>query len=474
MAGSRRIFLTFVPMLALCFAVGTSGRAESKAGTDSPKKVAKLPEQSPEVPATDRKEATPAAPPLTEGQRQVAMLSASPRSRTAAEMLDRGLDFGFYNDPGGERACLEESAALAPGSWEAGTALVLLGATYIREGNTAEGCTLMDQAKREVADPEVQAFAHVVRSYSVAMLDRDLETVVAVLASAADAQRGTFVGGHAALQLGDTYRFQFDDYVSATAIFQQVLDDYATGPTAEEARVALAECEDWGHGDRFAAIALYEEALENTTIPRLRLRALAGLGDCLREVRESRAALAVFSQLLEYDRDRPAAKLALAFRAAIADQFGDKEMAAADARAYLATGNMQPLWRAKAHEILGKCAFQQGRIDDAQREFEAMLPHADRSRAGARYSGVARAGIARCNEARGEMTNALSMMLQAADRTAMARHRCLYLYQAAEIAQRAGDAASVTSIVDRMVEEFPGSHLTTRLLGHEVLPPPEI
>ena len=40
--------------------------------------------------------------------------------------------------------------------------------------------------------------------------------------------------------------------------------------------------------------------------------------------------------------------------------------------------------------------------------------------------------------------------------------------------ENAGDTATSSQALGRLVEEFPGSHLTTRLLGYELLPVPEI
>jgi hypothetical protein len=49
----------------------------------------------------------------------------------------------------------------------------------------------------------------------------------------------------------------------------------------------------------------------------------------------------------------------------------------------------------------------------------------------------------------------------------------VYLYEAAGLAQSLGDSTTFQQIADRMVTELPGSHLTTRLVGHEVLPAAE-
>jgi tetratricopeptide (TPR) repeat protein len=405
---------------------------------------------------------------------EVAQFVGDPGVPSAADLLDRALDFWFYNDEATARDYFAAAADAGPGSREAVEALIFLGSTYLGEGDVATATTLFSRG-RAVADPEMLALADVVWAETAASRDKDNDAALGTLASAAEQYKGTFVGGWAALEWANIYRFRFEDYATATSILERVIADYQTGPIAEEARVALAECRDWDQPDKQAAIELYEAALHATTITRLRTRALVGMGDCLREIGDYREALAAFSELIQYTPDRPAAKLALAFRADIADRLGDKETAVQDAAAYVATGNVQHMWRARAYEILAKAAFQSGRYDEAQRQFENMLPHADYlGDVGTGYSGAARAGIARCYQARGDLGGALAMMLEAADRTPLDRDRCLFLYQAAGIAQAAGDSRSYASIVDRMVAEFPGSHLTTRLVGHEILPVPDI
>ncbi len=476
-----------VPLFVVCFALlchAALGAGEQPPGADPPREIAKAPTQE-SVPPPGAQEAAPSAAqgsaagsveaaPAPPGQEVVMLGGSPPAPLTAAEYLDLGLDFAFYNDAEGARAWLEQAAAADPGSDEAVRALALLASEALRAGDQARADALFAQAWQEAGDPERQAFVELSLAYAQGMQQGDLAGVQELLTEAADAHRGTFTGGWSLLALGELHRSFRADFAAAAQAFQSLLDEYQTGECAEEAAVCLAECTDWSHDDRFAAIALYETALEKATHPRLRLRALVGLGDCVREVGGNRRAHQFLSEIIDAYAGRPAANLARAFRSAVNEQLGNREQAAADARAYLASGNLQHAWRAHSHHLLGKYAFQEGRIEEAEAEFQAAAAVADAMRHPDRYAGSARAGIASCRQARGDPQGALAYLTAAADRATDPGDAALYLYRAAGVAQQIGDPTAATEIIDRMVRELPGSHLTARLAGRQVLPVPGV
>jgi tetratricopeptide (TPR) repeat protein len=169
----------------------------------------------------------------------------------------------------------------------------------------------------------------------------------------------------------------------------------------------------------------------------------------------------------------PAAALAAITRGYAAEQLGYWEAAVEDAEFYLASTNQQQVWRAYANYVLAQDAFCAGGYDDAEAQFAFVAELAEKPHA-VEYQAWAWAGIAACREMKGDLRGALQAYLEAADCAVYQRDKAVYLYTAAGLAHKLGDDATAGRIADRMVAELPGSHLTTRLLGHEVLPAPEI
>ena len=125
--------------------------------------------------------------------------------------------------------------------------------------------------------------------------------------------------------------------------------------------------------------------------------------------------------------------------------------------------------RKKKGEDLKFVPVKRGDIADAEEHFGKALAGAPDPDAKA----LSWAGVGHCQAARGDPRAATTSFLTAADTVRISTLRCQYLYQAALAAGSGGDRSTQSQIINQMVVEFPGSHLTTRLVGHELLPPVE-
>jgi len=105
----------------------------------------------------------------------------------------------------------------------------------------------------------VLAFAELLEAYAAAARAQDWVQAQRLLSRAAATWRGTPTGAWAALRLGDQYRWDVENWDKAIATFQAVLDEYRTGPVAEEAAVSVAECVNWSETGRVGeAVHLYQ------------------------------------------------------------------------------------------------------------------------------------------------------------------------------------------------------------------------
>jgi len=400
-------------------------------------------------------------------------LDPTPAAGSAAELILQAQHAAFYVDRARQRTLLEAAVAAEPGSVDAGRALTLLAATYTKDDpNRAD--ELFAQVEAQYTQPEVRSFAGLLRSAKGAEQAGDWDTVETLLSDAAEKWQGTYTGIYARLYLGNHYRFNVDNWDAAMALYSALRDEYQTGPVAEEAAASLAECLDWANtGRRGEAVQAYEEMLATAQTEYLRVRALVGLGDCYATMGDWTSAWDTLSLVLSTHPDDSAAPLATIIRGLTAEHLGYWEDAVEAARFYLASFAKQPAWRAYATEILAKDAFRAGRFEEAEQQFAAVAAIAE-NRHAADYAGRARAGIAACMKERGDLRGALAKYMEAAELSTDVTEKALYLYDAAMVAQASGDAGAVGQIANQMAAEFPGSYLTTRLVGQEILPTPEL
>ncbi len=237
--------------------------------------------------------------------------------------------------------------------------------------------------------------------------------------------------------------------------------------------MAIGECLAWTWERTGEASQALDAALAHITNPRLRVRAIIALGDALQQAGQRKGAFDVFSSLIEQSPDHPSVPEARAYRSIAARGLGRMDVAAADAEAFLAAPRMHerhPNWVSVSWQVLAQAAYQAGDIEAAEARFRSALAAAviEQNRSNAL------AGIGSCQRRQGELVAATESFLQAAEHQKDGRARCILLYEAACTALQAGDTAAANEAIALMVEQFPGQHLTTMLVGHEVLRPPDI
>jgi tetratricopeptide (TPR) repeat protein len=250
------------------------------------------------------------------------------------------------------------------------------------------------------------------------------------------------------------------------------MDAYPGTLVAEEAELSIAEAVAWEMLHPAEAVELFSRALEHLRNPRLIARGTVGLAFPLNMMGEFTEAFDLLSSFIEAHPNHPGVPLAKAYRCYAAGKLGWWEVAAADAEDFLAApiGQYGHPWAHNSENALGQVAFQRGDIAAAQLHFERALAAAPDPDGEAQSA----AGIGHCQLAAGSATAAIESFLSAAAAATRERTQCMYLHQAARAAEQAGDAATFNQIVGQMVEEFPGSYLTTRLVGYEILPAPEL
>jgi tetratricopeptide (TPR) repeat protein len=470
----RMLFLAAVLVVAVALPIPAdtsppAGQEIAKAPTESGPPTAAAPVEQKAAPAQPAPEAGKPSTQPAGKPTQIAQLPAMEPAESVASLIDKAEDCAWHRDYVGRRFYLERAAALSPGSKEAACALVFLAETDAKEGSPSADA-LFAQAVAEYPDAEIQAFSTLVQSWVAAEKAADWERALVLFTDAANTWIGTSTGGWAALQLGGLYRDDLEDIETAKQVYEQTARAYAGTPVGTEALIGLGDCLNWGELRPGDALEFYRQAREAATSVRLEMRALLGEADCLRQTGDYSGSYWMLSELIAQYPNHPAMPRARIHRAAAAEKFGYWETVPDDARAYLASPIRQPWWTSYAHILLGSDAFRNGLLEEAEAEFTAVLSIPKEPE----LKGRAHAGIASCQATRGDLRSAVASYLEAADEGFLATERCLFLYQAACTAQAAGDRVAADKIINQMVAEYPGSHLTTRLVGHEILPTPEI
>jgi len=479
MAGLRRILLAVPPAFAICLASCVAATADSAARPQGAQTVAELPSQGAAVPHGQPADASPGQAdsqevraPSSERLEVALLTDPAPPVGSAADCVERAHEYGWNWDVHRKRVWLEEAAAAEPGTPDAGRALVILARTYYETGDVVAGDSALARARAECSDAEIQAFADVARAYCLALRAGNFQDAESILGNAADAWRGAELGGWAALQLGNLHRDYMLDFEGAIPRYASAAEAYPDSLVAEEAEVSIGECLAWSMVRHREAAEHFKQALQHVRSTRLRVRAWTGLGFSLMWAGEYAESCDLLSEFIEGMPDHPGVPLARAYRSYAASRLGLWEVAVEDATAFVASaaGQSGHPWVHHTETVLGQDAFRRGMLDEAEAHFQAALAAAPDAEAKA----TSVAGVAHCKAARGDLGGALEGFLAAADVSRVPAEQCAYLHQAALTALAMGDSATADSIAARMAEEHPGSHLTTRLLGYEVLPAPEI
>jgi tetratricopeptide (TPR) repeat protein len=462
--------------LALGLALGAS-LLVSAAFADDPVAAPAPPTQVASLPAAPAPPATADAPKATtpdlkpEGK-HLALAYPVPTTASAADLLRAADDYAFYADYASFRRYLEQVISAYPDTREAGRALVLLADQYASRGDQAQADALSAQLP---AYPETQAFASLIHTVNPAEKAKQYSVSEQAYLAYLSAWPGTDSADWAALRLGDLYRFDLEDNAKAIALFQDLITQHQTDPVAEEALVSLAETLNWSEtGRQEEAHSYYQQALDTARTPGLQVRALFGLGDMLLQEGELPAASDLFSQIISAYPTHPSAALAYAKRSMVAEKQNNWEQTLADAKAFLTYPSTASFQKARAHWILAKDAFRNNRLDEAEAEFTLLASLAETTRHNVEFRGESQAGLAYCAQARGRPREAMQFFQAAAEVEIYPQKKAFYLYQAAELARLLGDDVTRNAILARMTAEMPGSPLTTKLVGHEVLPAPEI
>ncbi len=479
------IVLTLVFVVALCAPLCAQKTSLSDVG----KQIAKLPTDSvppPKVhPEQGRRADTPAPPASTEplsvhgeGEgggvpTQIAqLLDPTPDPGTAAALIELAREYGWNWDHARMEATFRQVADLYPGTPEAGYALIDLAiAKAVLDPSKAND--LISQALATGPNAETEAFASIARDYALAISSKKYETIETVLQTAIKDWRGTRLGGRASIMLGELHRDQMGDYEGAISYYQAAAAAYPDTIVSDEAEVSIADCLNWSGKSSAEAQQAYSSSLEKITSPWLMARAMVGLADVLGQAREWTAAYEVLSELIKEQPNTPSTSLALAARAFPASQLGYFDVAVADAIAFLdtpAARNNHP-WIHMSYHVLAQDTFKAGQFQQAEDYFTLEVTTTQN----ATFKSEATAGIGYCRAARGDPAGAVKAFLQAVELApADDRYKPHYLFEAATIAQAAGDRTTANQIVNRMVAEYPGSYLTTRLVGAEILPAPDM
>lgn len=438
-----------------------------------PEQIAKLPTENAAAapaPAPDTAAPTtlPATTPAAPSKQIAQLLEAAPSPGSAGDWLEAAEVYRWLEKPAEQRAYLEQAAALSPGSVDSAKALVLLGQLEAEAG-APEAAARFLQAKEQCADATLQAFADLAQDYRAALRAEANEHARDLLITAAQTWRGSWLGGWAAIRLAEVYQYRLGASETAAEVLRQVTQDYRGTPIGTEALLELADFTSWWLDRPAEAVELYRQARDEATTARLRVRAELQLANGLLNSGNTGACYEQATQLIDALAGRPEQPIAIIYQAGAARARDNMEVALAGARAYLAAGIGWTYWRGWALERLGADAFQQGDWDAAEQYYADAVTEPD-------VKARSLAALGNCRSARGDLSGAVDYFLQAADAAAAAgsRDAPLHLYRAARAAQQAKLTTVENQIAARMVAEYPGSYLTTRLVGYEVLPAPEI
>ena len=463
-------------VVVLCFAVALSvfcvfAFAQAPVAADT--KLALLPETGASPPPAATTEQTPApdeSPPRREVR--IALLwDPTPPIGSAADLIEIAHGYGWSWDNARKAQYLCQAADAAPGSKDSTRALMELGRVCAHSGDTAGAEAAFSEAVAKRSDAETQAFAAIMQQFCEMLNAKDYADAKELLLNTAEQWSGTELGAWAAQQVGDLHRDYILDFDAAIPYYQAAIKAYPDTLVAQECEVGIAECLGWSYQHPMEAIAAFESALEHVTSPRLRVRAVVCLGDALNQAKEWTDAFDVLSDFVIQCPDHPAVPLARAWRSLAAARLGYWDVAVEDAQAFVdsPTGKSGHPWIHATETFLGQDAFQRGDITAAEEHFGKALAGAPDPDARA----LSWAGVGHCQLARGDPGAAVQSFLEAAGVATIPANQCTYLYQAVCAARTAGDWTTESQIINQMVADFPGSAWTTRLVGHEILPPAE-
>ena len=202
------------------------------------------------------------------------------------------------------------------------------------------------------------------------------------------------------------------------------------------------------------------------------MRCLLGLGDLLLKQEATPLAVQALTQLIQTYPSHPQVPHALALRSYAAECLGNWDLCVSDARAFLAKPVTGSFAVARCHLVLGKDAYRKGDLTTASTEFEtaSQLAQADsHANETSDVGGQAQAGLAAIAQDHGDLQGAMQCLLKGADLVKRSDLKATCLYQAAGLAEQLHDDTTRTQIIMRMTNEVPGSDLTSKLVGHELV-----
>ncbi len=283
---------------------------------------------------------------------------------------------------------------------------------------------------------------------------------------------GEVNGAFAALRLADLYKYEIDDCETGRGIYEAVRDAYPGTAFMREAELGIAECISWGPlADQGEALRMFTEVAENGVEYRFQLRAVFEVGHTLFVTGELPTALAVFAQIMQHYPGTCFWDYSELESAFCHERLQQPEVAFVEVTDYLSRDHDEPFYLGWAHYLRGSLCVRRQDFETAETEFRAVLANR-KAEAAART--LSYRGLAQCLRGKSDLKGALEALLAGADTAANSGDKALLLYLAVSCARRMGDQATADALIGRMVAEVPGSHLTTRLVGHQVLPPPEI
>jgi len=451
----------------------TSFADTSPTPSAAPTRVAKAPAiTAPDAPQPARPKASPSTVALPRGLKVAQLAYPVPTTSAASALLQAADDCASYGDWEGYRQYLRQIASSCPGTKEAGLALGLLADEYASLGDGADADACRGQLAG-YADAEVQAFAVLARTAYPAQRAGQNDLYQQTLSGYAEKWKGTLSGGRAGLSLGDYYRFTAEDYPKAIATYQGLASQAAGTLVGDEALVSLAETLDWSVPSQpEPAKVVFESALTSVRFPGLQVRCLVGLSDLLLRTSVESQAIRILTHVITAYPSHPAVAHAYALRSTAAERQGDWELAAGDARAFLARPMPGTYNIARAHSVVARDAFRKGDLAGAEAEYGTLAQLVEQEKHTAEFRGEAQAGLAACALERGNLASALQLYQKAAGVELTAAKKAGYLFQAASVAQQLNNAVARAQIVAQMAVEVPGSNLTAQLAGDQALPTP--
>jgi len=422
------------------------------------------------APSRAAKAPTPSATLSSKGL-GIVFVSLSQPAGSAASLLEAAADYAWTEEVAKQMDCLNQIVSTYPGTLEAGVALVNLADYYERVNNASLSAQLYDQVRTQYPDPDLQEYATLAQAWCHPLQNDSYDAVIAVSLDAMEHPRGRVSAAFGALQLATLYQYNLEDYATAQAIYEAVRDTYPGTPAAREAELGIAECISWGPPFRHAdALAIFQEVAAEGGDYRHQVRAVFGVGHSLFELHQPALALGVFAQVMTHYAGTRSADYAELETAACHEKLGQSETAFTEVTGYLSRPHDDPVYLTWAHYLRGALLVRRGDLPGAEADFRWVLA----SPGNELVRSVSDQGLAHCLARRGDTAGALQALLDAAEAAPDSDAKAYYLFVAAEAADQLGDAGTRGRIISRMVTEMPGSSYTTRLVGHEVLPAPDI